>query len=270
MFRWGLIFLLAIQTQAFDCSLSINNVPYDLSPLSGLRESTKDASTPPTTSRAKVLMDLCGNGVDDDSEGDDKCPPTSLVCLKLLNIKPSSSEPERITSVIPLWSTDTPAEDVEMSALDKGGRGGVRINVRGPEYAGSQQNLNLTLLCSSISTEPTPEIISYTSNLLSLEWSTPDACPHDNSSSDEEESGGGEGGIGFWGFMKFLFWLGVIGLILYFVIGITYNHQQYSARGFDLIPHRDFWRELPSLIQDLSSHLLSGLRGGRGGYHSLG
>ena len=56
---------------------------------------------------------------------------------------------------------------------------------------------------------------------------------------------------------------------------MLYNHQQYSSRGWDLIPHRDFWRECPVLVQDLFSHVLAGLRGGgggggRGGYSSLG
>ena len=81
--------------------------------------------------------------------------------------------------------------------------------------------------------------------------------------------------MGFWGFIKLVFWLAVTGLILYFAIGIFYNHQQYSAKGWDLIPHRDFWREFPVLVQDLGAHVLAGVRGqsgggGRGGYSSLG
>ena len=58
------------------------------------------------------------------------------------------------------------------------------------------------------------------------------------------------------------------------VAGIFYNHQQYSAKGWDLIPHRDFWREIPTLISDLFGHIYGGLRGAggpsRGGYSSLG
>ena len=64
-----------------------------------------------------------------------------------------------------------------------------------------------------------------------------------------------------------------------------YNHQQYSAKGWDLVPHRDFWREFPILISDLFRHIFSGIRGvggggggggsggggsSRGGYSSLG
>lgn len=54
--------------------------------------------------------------------------------------------------------------------------------------------------------------------------------------------------------------------------GMFYNHQQYSARGWDLVPHRDFWRELPTLGSDLVHHISSNVKGGgsRGGYNSLG
>lgn len=54
--------------------------------------------------------------------------------------------------------------------------------------------------------------------------------------------------------------------------GMFYNHQQYSARGWDLVPHRDFWRELPTLGSDLVHHVSTNVRGGgsRGGYNSLG
>lgn len=62
--------------------------------------------------------------------------------------------------------------------------------------------------------------------------------------------------------------------------GIAYNHNNYSAKGWDLVPHRDFWREVPTLFSDLTNHLMSGIRGhrgggggagggGRGGYSSL-
>jgi hypothetical protein len=56
------------------------------------------------------------------------------------------------------------------------------------------------------------------------------------------------------------------------ITGIFYNHQQYSARGWDLVPHRDFWREFPSLVRDLVGHVFSNVRGGgsRGGYNTLG
>lgn len=79
-----------------------------------------------------------------------------------------------------------------------------------------------------------PEIVSYTDGLLTLSWSTPDACskegdgrgdPSDGNDSDEgrqdrDRDGGSEsGGFGIGTFFKLTFWLGFIGLIGYFAIG---------------------------------------------------
>ncbi|WVQ94861.1 hypothetical protein IAU59_001944 [Kwoniella sp. CBS 9459] len=268
---------------SFQCAFTASDIPYDLSPLSGVREVLKETSTPPTTTEARVKMELCGSeglGKEDGVADEDQCPPNTRVCVKLLNHKPSSSEPDRITAVIPIWPADAPDGDVFTTPMGKKGEEGVNIYVQGSEYAGVPQHLNLTLLCDPNANAANPTLVSYTSGLLSLEWATPNACPR--SSDDLPPSSPpppgsppreGGGGLGFFGFLKFLFWLIIIGLIAYFAIGIFYNHQQYSARGWDLIPHRDFWREVPTLMSDLTNHMIAGFRGGsagRGGYSSLG
>ncbi|WWC95211.1 hypothetical protein V866_002069 [Kwoniella sp. B9012] len=261
---------------SFQCSLTASSIPYDLSPLRGLRQVSKDTPTPPTTSEAKVRMELCspeGIGREDGVADEDQCPPNTRVCLTLLNHKPSASDPDRVTAVIPIWPVDIPEEDVFTTPMGKKGEQGLKVYVQGGDYAGVQQHLNLTLLCSQSDTAPNPTFVSYTSGLVSLEWATPDACPRSADSPSAPSDGPSGSGIGFWGFIKFVFWLSITGLIAYFAIGIFYNHQQYSAKGWDLIPHRDFWREVPVLLQDLFSHLFAGLRGssgGRGGYSSLG
>jgi hypothetical protein len=58
--------------------------------------------------------------------------------------------------------------------------------------------------------------VSYGANILTLQWTHPDACPRGEDS--PEPAGSGSGG-GFFGFIKIMFWLLVIGLILYFAIG---------------------------------------------------
>ncbi|OCF43670.1 hypothetical protein I317_02420 [Kwoniella heveanensis CBS 569] len=269
---------------AYQCAFTVSDIPYDINPLSGVREVSKETPTPPTTSEAVVKMELCGSeglGKEDGVADEDQCPPNTRVCLKLLNHKPSSSDPDRITAVIPIWPADAPDGDVFTTPMGKKGEEGLKIYVQGSEYAGVPQHLNLTLLCDRNANAANPTLVSYTSGLLSLEWATPNACPRSSDDlppgSPPPENGGtsgsGGGGLGFFGFLKFLFWLIVIGLIAYFAIGIFYNHQQYSARGWDLIPHRDFWREVPTLMSDLTNHLIAGFRGGsagRGGYSSLG
>ncbi|KAK8853356.1 hypothetical protein IAR55_004060 [Kwoniella newhampshirensis] len=278
------LLLLLPHTYSFSCSPSAGSLPYDLTPLSGLRQTSKGTSTPPTTSEAKVYMELCAEGGLGKEEGlsdEDQCPPNTRVCAKLLNHKPSASEPDRITAVIPFWSTTTPDDDVYTTPMGEKGLHGLKIYVQGGDYGGVRQRLNLSLICDTSATAANPTFVSYTAGLLSLEWASPNACPRSDEplppdeDGDSGSSGGNGSGGGFFSFLRWLFWLLFIGLILYFAIGIFYNHQQYSARGWDLIPHRDFWREVPVLLQDLFSHLFAGVRGGsggggRGGYNSLG
>jgi len=82
---------------------------------------------------------------------------------------------------------------------------------------------------------------TYTPGTLSMEWAHSAACPRDGkgssddggSSSGDENRGGG-GGWGFWGFIKFIFWCSVLGLILYFGIGtstILVAKRQRYKRG---------------------------------------
>ncbi|WVQ84562.1 hypothetical protein IAT38_006716 [Cryptococcus sp. DSM 104549] len=274
------VLLLSPLVTSFECSLTASSIPYDLSPLKGYRSAAKDTHTPPTTSEAKVELELCSpeglkkeDGVADEDQA--SCPTGTKVCLRLFNRKPSSSEPDRVTAVIPFWSVDIPEGDISTSPLGKNGEQGLKLYINGPEYAGTPQHLNVTLVCSPSSTDPNPTLVSYTAGLLSLQWDTPDACPLNAENSPSGGSASGGGGGGFFKFLKLLFWLSVTGLMVYFAIGIFYNHQQYSAKGWDLVPHRDFWREVPTLMADLFSHIFAGVRGGstgggRGGYSSLG
>ena len=76
-------------------------------------------------------------------------------------------------------------------------------------------------MCNPSGSDPNPSFISYGSNVLTLEWATPDACPR---SGDNPVIGGDTGhGISFWGFVKFIFWMGLLALILYFGIGMSFT-----------------------------------------------
>lgn len=115
---------------------------------------------------------------------------------------------------------------------------------------------------------------------LGLTWRSAAACKRDGSKppaddgggADDGDGSGGGGGGGFFHTLGVIFWVVVILFLAYFVLGALYNYQNYGARGSDLIPHRDFWREVPALAQDLGSHLFNNVRqsGSRGGYSSLG
>jgi hypothetical protein len=98
------------------------------------------------------------------------------------------------------------------------------------------QSLNLTLHCSESSTETNPSFTSYSAGLLSLEWSTPQGCPRSGDNIPEDGDSGGEpqssGNWGFFGFIKFLFWAAITGLLLYFAIGESLALLQAEVQAF--------------------------------------
>jgi len=70
--------------------------------------------------------------------------------------------------------------------------------------------------------------VAYINGRLTMEWASPDACPRSRSPSGTGSGGGGSDGsgsgrtsrgIGFWGFIKFLFYGALIGLVAYFALG---------------------------------------------------
>lgn len=65
-----------------------------------------------------------------------QCPANTRLCLKLINHKPSSSEPDRVTQVIGIWPLDIPDERVWTTPLGSKGQDGLRIWVEGDDYAG--------------------------------------------------------------------------------------------------------------------------------------
>jgi len=39
--------------------------------------------------------------------------------------------------------------------------------------------------------------------------------------------------------------------VAYFALGAYHNYSTYGATGWDMIPHRDMWRDLPWVVSDL-------------------
>lgn len=48
--------------------------------------------------------------------------------------------------------------------------------------------------------------------------------------------------------------------VSYFLIGATVNAFYIGARGMEIVPHVDFWRELPSLVRDGAQFIQNGCR----------
>ncbi|KAK7675985.1 hypothetical protein QCA50_021061 [Cerrena zonata] len=260
----------------FDCYLSIGDKKYDLHSIGGEHSASRERDSPPTKYRDSVRFNLCEDLKPQDGvSSEDQCPSGSRACLTITNIK--GQEGHRITSVIPLANSTLSA--VESSALSS--PKGLQLTIKGPSYPSTTspdlfpQSFALKLLCSTETSDP--KFISYDGKVANVEWSAPAGCdfvgpPGDGNPSGGDEKGGNDekesesvgSGIGY--FFLLLF----IALIAYFSVGAYYNYSTYGATGLDLIPHRDFWREVPYMLQDVLSHLCSAVRprhsSSRGGY----
>jgi hypothetical protein len=85
-----------------------------------------------------------------------------------------------------------------------------------------RQQFELNLVCAKDSSS-SPELVSYGDGKLVLSWETPSACEKALEGGDDSLPPGSEtrtgGGGGFFHVLATMFWLSIVGLILYFAIG---------------------------------------------------
>eukprot|EP01065_Artemidia_motanka_P000821 TRINITY_DN10389_c0_g1_i1.p2 TRINITY_DN10389_c0_g1~~TRINITY_DN10389_c0_g1_i1.p2 ORF type:complete len:266 (+),score=95.26 TRINITY_DN10389_c0_g1_i1:80-877(+) len=82
--------------------------------------------------------------------------------------------------------------------------------------------------------------------------------------------GGGDGGgssDGCGGGCIFLI-LFFVGGFVYFAAGMVWNHQRNEKRGLEMIPHVEFWKDVPFLVKDGVTFTAQKIRGG-GGYSAV-
>lgn len=118
-------------------------------------------------------------------------------------------------------------------------------------------------------TQPSVDDYDPKAGILYLSWTTSAACPTPNDTpppnqdegnnkdddppeDDDGESGrdpvGNSKGLGFFGWFITLLFLGFAG---YLILGAYHNRTTYGATGWDMVPHRDVWRDLPYVVSDL-------------------
>ncbi|TFK54472.1 hypothetical protein OE88DRAFT_1655149 [Heliocybe sulcata] len=255
-----------------ECDVILNGVKYDLTALEGEHSVSRVRSTPPSKMTDQVRFDLCGELKEQKDVAEaDQCPTGTRACLTKINQR--DGQADRIVAVIPLGQTSGNRAISSLSSPE-----GISITFQGSSYPPSADNsipqsFNMTLLCSKETSDI--KFVSYEAGQLRLEWSTPAGCGHTGdepppknddevkqpSDSENERSIGS--GIG-WFFLAM-----IICLAAYFALGAYHNYSTYGATGADLIPHRDFWREVPYMLRDVVSHLCSAVRpkhSSRGGY----
>ncbi|KDR75873.1 hypothetical protein GALMADRAFT_248610 [Galerina marginata CBS 339.88] len=265
---------------AFNCLVTVpsDNTKFDLTDLAGEHVVHRKRETPPSFMIDSLRFDLCAELKPQDGVAEhDQCPSGTRACLTKTNQKPN--EPDRIVGVIPVAQTSTLNPILSTSLSPKY----LSLLFHGAEYPLSvnstpvQQTLNLTLFCDPQTTSE-PKIMAYDGSRLDLEWSAPAGCPSKEEGGDEDSDKGddkkGDGqkenvgsGIG-WFFLVIL-----LAFAAYLGLGAYYNYSTYGATGLDLIPHRDFWKEVPYMLSDVVSHLCSTVRprrtSNRGGYISV-
>ncbi|KAG8753829.1 hypothetical protein FRC14_005701 [Serendipita sp. 396] len=251
----------------FECKAD-NNIAghtYDLTTLNVAKTVERTRQIPPSSMLDSIRFNICADLPSSDLPEHDQCPTGTRACLTKTNKK--NDEKDRIVAVVPLATTASLSPQYEaLSGESKG----LTISLHGPAYpeGGKGQTFKITLLCGSEQSEPTLE--DYLDGTASVRWQTPAACaktkddsPPDTTPEDPLSPPGN--GLS-WFFLLFFLSFGA-----YFAIGAYRNYTLYGASGWDLVPHRDFWREVPILLRDLGYHLLNTVRSGtsRGGYHAV-
>ncbi|KAF9450450.1 hypothetical protein P691DRAFT_810395 [Macrolepiota fuliginosa MF-IS2] len=271
------LLLLSGQTHAdeqagFDCHVTASGATFDLTKLAGEYTLNQTRESPPTKTVDSLRFNLCADLKPLDGVADsDQCSKGVRACLTEVNQK--TEEPDRVVSVIPL--VEATSEHTDTAGLSDSKY--VSLVFNGPTYPHPSnstpmaQSLSVTIRCDPDSTSD-PKFVSYDGSLLNLEWSAPAGCPtqHDSEPPTDDKGGDNDGskeenvgsGIG-WFFLVVL-----LAFVAYFGLGAYYNYSTYGARGRDLIPHRDFWQEVPYMLKDVISHLCTSVhpRRSRGGY----
>ncbi|KAI0339763.1 hypothetical protein BDW22DRAFT_1421951 [Trametopsis cervina] len=276
------VLLLLLSTQhvyaqdVFDCHITAGDFKYDLTALKGERTVSRERDTPPTKFRDSVTFNLCEDLKRVDGVSDkEQCPSETRACLTKTNIK--ENEPDRITTVIQLARPQNDSLKYQILSCMNSPKKGISLTFTGspyPDPATSEQisqTFNVNVHCDTETSNPAFK--SYDGKALWVEWSAPAGCgmggtPEDtpdttpDPGSEQPRSVGS--GIGYF------FLLLLLAFAAYFGLGAYYNYSTYGATGMDLIPHRDFWREVPYMLRDVVSHLCSTVRPRhtttRGGY----
>lgn len=203
-------------------------------------------STPPSLSMINVTMDLCkplprvpGAGAED------QCPDGTNVCMIASSRRAGLDD--RIEQVVPSAGTDA---GLILDAAQP-----YELRFRGRTWSDTKQSTQLHMLCDKRSEL---SVASYDAmrGVLTLTWRTPLACSAPRKAQRRGSS------LGWWI---------VCIAVLYVAVGMWYNYQHYGARGWDMLPHRDAWRDVPYYVRDLSRHMTRAAGGSapRSGYEAV-
>ncbi|KAG0358422.1 hypothetical protein BG005_002414 [Podila minutissima] len=155
-------------------------------------------------------------------------------------------------------TTKTPARDVNPLAIKADKLEDVKdlpwnLTLHGGVIDNRNQSAVITFICDRSATDVkvAPTFTSYVDGVASFTWKTEHACPI------HTELPTAPGMSGFSIFLTVL----VVFAVIYVVLGAIYNHQVYGAKGLDLLPNLDFWRDFPGLVVDVVRHVWDSVTG---------
>ncbi|KAJ1018820.1 hypothetical protein NDA16_004625 [Ustilago loliicola] len=280
----------------FDCgNVAVSSKQsFNLSKISYPIRTSNTESTPPSETKTSIDIDLCKPlEADPNRDEKDQCPRGTRICITIETIKDGKTI---VTQAIPVaYSGESGGSrieaKVEWGEELEGGEKSIELQLPGATYAGREQKAELELVCdpkADANSHPTARSYDRSDGELKLRWPTKFACssaatkpgngggsPSKGGSEDGDKgnSGSGSDASGGWGFFSWLFFLLSVGFVAYMGVGMYNNYNNYGASGWDLVPHKDFWRESPYIARDAASHVwqtVSGNRGGGGGFGGSG
>lgn len=270
----------------FDCKPTVDKLSYDLTKLNQEFTVSWTVKASQSTNNETLRFNLCDDLKKQDKVLDD-CPSGTRACLTTTNKK--EKEDDRVLYVVPLATSDSLKPELSASSSPKG----LNVTLHGPKYPSrtdpnveTPQSLVVLLECAPKDEEKPPSYVSHDGATVTLGWKHPAGCgfegdkppPKDDDKTDDDKKDNNNkdaatsvgSGIGFF------FLVVLLAFAAYFGVGAYYNYTTYGARGLDLIPHRDFWQEVPFMLRDIASHLCTSFTGSRrpssssrGGYISV-
>lgn len=278
----------------FDCSnVAVSSKQsFDLSKIAYPIRTSNTESTPPSETKTSIDIDLCKPlEADPNRDEKDQCPRGTRICITIETIKDDKTI---VTQAIPVaYSGESGGSKIEAKVEWgeelEGGEKSIELQLPGATYAGREQKAELELVCDAkadADSHPTARSYDRADGKLKLRWPTKFACssassepgsespPKGGSDSDQNKDSDGSGSTssGGWGFFSWLFFLLFVGFAAYMGVGMYNNYNNYGASGWDLVPHKDFWRESPYIARDAAAHVWQTVSGNRGsgGFNGAG
>ncbi|KAK3805497.1 MAG: autophagy-related protein 27 [Benniella sp.] len=127
------------------------------------------------------------------------------------------------------------------------------LTLKGGFVNRQEQSAVITFICDMAITDEKagPTLTAYDSGIAHFSWKTSYACPK------LQPLPVSEGMSGFGVFLRIV----AIVAAFYLIAGAAYNHYVYGAKGLDLIPNIDFWRDFPYLVGSVTRHIWDSVTG---------